>query len=88
MFTVYVIQNSDTNKIYIGQTENLTKRLEYHNGVRISKKKSFTSKNIGNGRWNVVYSESLETREEAIKREKELKSSRGRSFVKNKIIRL
>ncbi|MBN2093980.1 MAG: GIY-YIG nuclease family protein [Candidatus Zambryskibacteria bacterium] len=87
MFKVYVIQNSDNGRIYIGQTENLIKRLKYHNGTKTSKKKSFTSKNTGKGVWNVVYSEDFGTRTEAMKREKELKNSGGRSFVKSKIYR-
>ena len=87
MFKVYVIQNSDSGRIYIGHTDNLTKRLEYHNGVKKNKEKSYTSKNIGKGKWNVVYSEDFETRKDVMRREKELKSSRGRSFVKSIINR-
>ena len=87
MFKVYVIQNSYSGKLYTGQTENLAKRLDYHNGIKKSKEKSYTSKNIGKGIWNVVYSEDFETRGEAMKREKELKSSKGRSFVKSMILR-
>ena len=87
MFKVYVIQNSDSGKIYIGQTSDISKRLKYHNGIKKSKEKSYTSKNIGKGFWNVVYSEDFETRREAMKRENELKSSKGRSFVKSIIMR-
>lgn len=87
MFKVYVIQNLANSKIYIGQTENLEKRLERHNRIIRNKETSYTSRNIGKGAWNVVYSESFETRKEAMKREKELKSSRGRSFIKSIINR-
>ena len=47
------------------------------------KKKSFTSKN--DGLWVLVYKEEFKTRSEAVKREKQLKSSRGREFIKNLI---
>jgi len=46
MFTTYVIFN-ENNKIYIGQTSDLEKRMKRHNGMLKSKKKSFTSKNKG-----------------------------------------
>ena len=85
MFKVYVIKNSENGRIYIGQTKDISKRLEYHNGINKSKEKSFTSKNIGKGFWNVVYSEDFPTRKEAMIREKELKSSQGRNFVRKMI---
>ncbi len=83
MFSVYVIKNSDCNKSYTGHTENLENRLLRHNGILKNKKKSFTSKN--KGFWKLVYREEFKTRIEAIKREKELKSFRGREFIKNLI---
>ncbi len=80
MFYVYVIRNIN-NKIYIGYTSDLQKRLLRHNGVLSNKTKSFTYKN--KGPWEIVYNEIFDTRAEAMKREKELKSSRGRDFIRN-----
>ena len=85
MFITYVIKNSENKKIYIGYTSNLSERIARHNNILKNKAKSYTSKNAGKGTWNVVYSEEFLTRTEAIKREKELKSSRGRSFIREKI---
>lgn len=82
MYLVYVIQNTLTSKIYIGQTSDLEKRLARHNGNLPSKAKSFTSKNLSVGEWRCVYKEPFESRSEALKREKELKSSRGRNFLR------
>ena len=48
-----------------------------------SKIKSFTSKN--SGEWILIYNEEFDTREEAIRGEKELKSFRGREFIRNLI---
>ena len=79
MFDVYVIKN-DKDKIYVGHTSDIEKRLLRHNGILKSKKKSFTYKN--KGVWEIVYKESSETRAEAMKREKQLKSSRGRNFIR------
>jgi len=80
MFTVYAITN-EAEKIYIGQTSDLEKRLLRHNGILKNKKKSFTSKNKGN--WKVFYNEDYKTRGEALVREKQLKSYQGRKFLRN-----
>lgn len=83
MFHVYVIQNREKGKTYTGHTDCLELRLKRHNGILPNKKTSYTNKN--KGEWLLIYEEVFETREEAIKREKELKSFRGREFVKNQI---
>jgi putative endonuclease len=80
MFITYVIKNEE-NKIYIGQTANLDKRLKRHNDLLTNRKTSYTSKNKSN--WKLVYTEKFNTRKEAMKREKQLKSYQGRLFVKN-----
>jgi putative endonuclease len=79
----YAIFNSERNKIYIGQTGKLKERLERHNGKLKNKSKSFTSKN--SGEWKLIYQEEVFSREEAIKREKQLKSFKGREFIRNLI---
>ena len=81
MFYVYIIKNYTRDKIYIGQTSNLESRLKRHNGLLKNKSKSFTSKN--KGLWKLVYSEEYKTRQEAIKREKYLKSGIGREYIKS-----
>lgn len=80
MFWVYVIKN-ENNKIYIGQTSDLSKRLKRHNNILINSKKSYTSKNKGN--WEVIYKEEFNTRKEALKIEKYLKSHHGRNWLKH-----
>lgn len=85
MFFTYVIRNQQKGKIYIGQTVDIEKRLQCHNGLLKNKNTSYTHKN--NGDWEVVYSEEFESRSEAIKREKELKSYQGRQFIKNEILK-
>jgi len=82
MYCVYVIQN-DKGKIYIGQTENLGKRLQRHNQELPTKSRSYTK--INKGIWKIIYKEEYNTRIEAIHREKELKTYRGRMFIKNQI---
>ena len=81
MYTIYVIEN-EISRIYVGYTEDMEKRLKRHNGELPTKTSSFTYKNK-KGKWRIIYTEKTETREDAIKREKQLKSYQGRQFIKN-----
>ena len=74
-YIVYVIKNKN-GKLYIGQTNNLKRQLFEHNSGLSRYTSSFK------GLWNLVYQESWPTRGQAIKREKELKTGRGRDFLK------
>ena len=78
-YSVYAIENSN-GKLYIGQTRDIEKRLKRHNQKLPAKKNGFTAVNKGD--WMVIYEERFETRAEAMRREKELKTSRGRGFLK------
>ncbi|MDF1546835.1 MAG: GIY-YIG nuclease family protein [Bacteroidales bacterium] len=75
MFTTYVLYSPSHNKIYIGFTSSLQGRLESHN---IYAKKGWTIKFRP---WELLYFEEFETKGEAMQREKELKSARGREFI-------
>lgn len=81
MYKVYAIYNSKHDKLYIGQTKDLSSRLMLHNNK--SFKKGYTAK--FDGKWEVIYKENVQTRLEALIREKQLKSYRGRQFIKTKI---
>lgn len=77
MFSVYSIHNQKHKKTYIGQTIDLKGRLEQHNKGTF---KGYTSR--FDGLWILIYSEEQSSRSDALKREKQLKSSRGRQFIK------
>lgn len=67
-FFVYILRTS-SNTLYIGQTNNLEKRLNDHkskNGKSAKYLRSFSS-------FYLVYSENFATRTEALKREYQLK---------------
>ena len=67
-FTVYILRTS-RNTLYIGQTNNLAKRLIEHQeerGKGAKYMRSFSS-------FTLVYQEHFDTRSEALKREWELK---------------
>ncbi|MBI3442376.1 MAG: GIY-YIG nuclease family protein [Candidatus Sungbacteria bacterium] len=84
-FYVYAIYNNK-GKVYIGYTVDIEKRLARHNNLSPHKKSSFTYKQGQN--WQLVYSEEHSTREEARRREQQLKSSRGRNFIRQMIEKL
>jgi len=67
MITVYVLAN-EQEAIYIGQTNNLARRLAEHNHRH-------TISTRGRGLWRIVHSEEFSDRSSAIRREKALKSS-------------
>ncbi|MEK7193698.1 MAG: GIY-YIG nuclease family protein [Patescibacteria group bacterium] len=80
MYNVYAIHNKKNEKIYIGQTSDIESRLARHNGVLKNKKGSFTK--INSGPWKLVYRESFLSRKEAVIRERQLKSYRGREYIR------
>jgi len=83
MFTVYAIISESSKKLYIGQTADLETRLNQHNALDDTHLGQFTRQN--KGPWILVYKEEFGTRSEALKREKQFKSFRGREFIKNLI---
>lgn len=66
-FVVYILRTSK-NTLYTGQTNNLEKRLSEHKRKKTGAKylRSFDS-------FSVVYQETFSTRNEALKRELEIK---------------
>ena len=76
MFTVYVLYSPKYDKIYIGYTSNLVQRLLSHNKLG---QKGWT-KNFRP--WILIHSEEFTTKPEAMKREKQLKSGKGREWIR------
>jgi putative endonuclease len=76
MFFTYVLYSINFNKIYIGYSSDAKKRLAAHNDKRNS---GWTKKYQP---WVIIHLENFETKTEALKREKQLKTSRGRDFIR------
>ncbi|MCX6255931.1 MAG: GIY-YIG nuclease family protein [Bacteroidia bacterium] len=76
-YVIYAIKSSVDNRIYVGFTDNLEKRIKEHNQGRTKSTKGFRP-------WFLIYNETVETRIEARNREKYLKSGCGKEFLKNK----
>jgi len=77
-FSVYVLLNPQ-GRIYIGQTSQLAVRLAQHNdpeyrGTLHTKRHP--------GPWKLAHHEPFQTRAEAMRRERELKSRRGRQWIR------
>ena len=79
MFTVYVLYSKTFDKIYIGFTGNIIQRLISHNHIGT---KGYTLKFRP---WEVIHTEEYPDKKMAMKREKELKSARGRAFIRGLI---
>ncbi len=78
-YYVYVIQSEEGFK-YKGLTDNLEKRLLEHNNKTLS----FWTKRGTN--WKLIYKEEFESKTEALKREKWLKSGVGREYLERILI--
>jgi putative endonuclease len=78
-YTVYCLYSLKYDKIYVGYTSDLILRFRSHNELA---KKGYT---LRYRPWIVAYTEELELKSTAIKREKELKSSRGRAYLRDHI---
>ena len=74
MFYVYVLKSQRDFKRYIGYTETLHKRFDDHNSGLCKSTKSRKP-------FELIYSEKFRTRSEAMKREKFLKSGKGREYL-------
>ena len=77
MFYVYVLYSIEYDKIYIGYTSDLQARLTSHNHPQ---NHSWTARYKP---WEIIYHEEFESKKETMIREQQLKSARGREFIKS-----
>ena len=77
-FFVYILYSNILDQYYTGQTSDLADRLFRHNnsGSKSTKKAKD---------WICVYTESFETRSEAVHRENEIKAKRNRKYIEELI---
>ena len=75
MYFVYVLRSLKDGRLYKGLTSDLERRVKEHNSGQAKSTKGFLP-------WELFHVEEFETREEARKREKYLKSGQGRDFLK------
>ncbi len=75
IYTVYILYSDPHKTIYIGYTSNLIERMKSHNFLS---DKDWTRKYRP---WKAVYCEYFLSKQEALKREKILKSGKGREWI-------
>ncbi len=70
----YIIHSEKINKYYVGSTSNIELRVQRHN-LGWGK---FTKKGIP---WKLVYFEIFSDKSDSLRREKEIKSKKSRTFI-------
>jgi putative endonuclease len=75
-YFVYVLRSQKDNRHYIGSTSDIKKRLAFHNaGLQRSTKARIP--------FILIYQEEIATKQEALKRERYIKSLKGgEAFIK------
>ncbi len=78
MYYVYVLKAVKNDKIYIGYTSDLKKRLQEHNNGK--------NKSTKYSKWILIYYEAYKAKSDAVIREKRLKNDgRSKYHLKNRI---
>ena len=78
MFYVYVLQSLKDMQFYVGCTNNMEKRLKEHNSGLV--------KSTNNRRpLKLIYTEICLNKQDATHREKYLKTSWGKRYIKNRL---
>ncbi|HVA94796.1 MAG TPA: GIY-YIG nuclease family protein [Candidatus Dormibacteraeota bacterium] len=75
MFSVYVLCSKTTGRLYTGSTSNLSIRIEQHNS-------DATRSTKHRGPWELIHHKEYASRAQAVVRERELKTGKGRDEVK------
>ncbi len=80
MYFIYLLENQSDKSWYIGFTSDLKRRVLEHN----SKQGGRTTK-IKQGKWKLIYAEAYIDKQDAIGREKFLKSGSGYRYLKKQL---
>lgn len=81
MYYVYVLYSEKIKKFYTGYSRDVDKRLKHHNlGLDRWSRRGIP--------WKLVYFEKYNNRKNAIKREKFLKTGKGRELIRGKVAKV
>ena len=80
MYYIYVIQSKTDNRFYTGFTRDLRNRFHEHNSGKVSSTKNRCP-------FELIYYEACLNEQDAIAREKYLKSGMGKRYLKNRLKR-
>ncbi|MBW2321447.1 MAG: GIY-YIG nuclease family protein [Deltaproteobacteria bacterium] len=78
MYYTYVLQSEKDQKLYVGFTKDLKLRFENHRKGQVESTRNRRPLNL-------IYYEACLSQNDAIHREKYLKSYHGRMFLKNRL---
>ena len=81
MYTVYILYSASSKRTYVGYTNNLQRRLVEHNHTEQS---GFT---LRYRPWTLLHTEEFATKQEAMLKEKFLKTGTGRKLIKEVIFK-
>jgi putative endonuclease len=73
---VYALRSQVDGRLYKGMTQNIAERVQLHNRGKVSSTKGYRP-------WILVYAETCLSSNHAREREKFLKTSKGRDFLKS-----
>lgn len=74
MFFVYILYSESHSRYYVGQTNDLERRVSRHNLGKVFATKPYLP-------WKLDYVERYATRSESLKREKEIKRKKSRRYL-------
>ncbi|NER10664.1 GIY-YIG nuclease family protein [Muriicola jejuensis] len=75
-YYVYVLKSLNFDRHYVGFSRNPVRRLRQHNGGKNKSTKPYLP-------WELLFCEAYPTKEEALEREKFLKTGKGREHIKS-----
>ena len=78
MYYVYILHSKVDNKFYVGYTENLRKRVKAHNDGIVAATRNRRPLEL-------LYYEACISRNDATQREKYLKATYGKRYIKNRL---
>lgn len=78
MYYVYVLKSLKDNRLYVGHTNNLVKRYGEHN-------KGFVKATAKRRPFKLLYYEACNVLQDAVNREKSLKTGFGRAYLKRRL---
>jgi putative endonuclease len=73
-YSVYILQSEQDGRFYVGHTADLRERMQRHNDGR-----SLCTK--AKGPWKLIYQEEFRSRNEACRREREIKAKKRREYI-------
>ena len=78
MYYVYVLRSKKDGNFYVGHTADLLKRMEHHN-------KGIVESTRNRRPLELIYYEACIKQEDALRREKYLKTAYGKRYIKNRL---